>query len=175
MYLMKKKLSSVATSSLPPLLSGPATARDCRIQFAIPRFYTVGVAKLSYVEYEIEVAFVEPPPSSPSSCTPPPITSTPFRLHRRYRQFRDLHTAMCARYGAAVQFLSFPGRKLFNSRSEAVSAERQRDLQTYLNRLVSVLVKVPGTPLYSSQSRESLGLVATFFQTVPARHSSTDS
>jgi hypothetical protein len=108
-YLMKKKLSSAA---VPPLMSAASpSARDCRVQFAIPRFYTVGVAKLSYVEYEIEVSFVETPDIAAGT-----TEATPFRLHRRYRQFRDLHSTMCAKYGAAVQFLSFPGRKLFNSR-----------------------------------------------------------
>jgi hypothetical protein len=62
-------------------------------------------------------------------------------------------------------------------RSEAVSVERQRELQTYLNRLVSILVKVPGNPLYAAQSRQALATISTFFQTVPARlsSSSTDS
>jgi hypothetical protein len=108
-YLMKKKLSSAGSS---PLMSASPTARDCRIQFTIPRFYTVGVAKLSYVEYEIEVSFLEPPSPDRTSTA----ATTSFRLHRRYRQFRDLHSTMCAKYGTAVQFLSFPGRKLFNSR-----------------------------------------------------------
>ena len=172
-YLLKKKLSSATSSaSLPPLMSPPATARDCRIQFTIPRFYPVGVGKLTFIEYEIEVAFVESPSET---ATTSPLTTTPYRLQRRYRQFRDLHSTMCTRYGAAVQFLSFPGRKLFNSRSEGVSMERQRDLQIFLNRLVSILVKAPGNPLFSSQSRESLGLVSTFFQTVPSRPSSSSS
>ena len=47
---------------------------------------------------------------------------------------RDLHTNMCSRYGSAVQFLQFPAKKLFGSKTEAVSSERQRDLSTYLNR-----------------------------------------
>lgn len=120
----------------------------------IPRFYSVGVGKGSYVEYEVCINLLE--------------SGAQYLLHRRYRQFRDLHTSMCSRFGSAVQFLQFPSRKLFGSKTEAVSSERQRELVTYLNRLVSVCCKLPGCPLYSAQTRESLEAISPFFQTVPA-------
>ena len=124
--------------------------RDCRIQINIHRFYTTGVGKNSYVIYEVEISLVE--------------SESKFLVSRRYRQFRDLHTLMCSRYGSAVQFLQFPSRKLFGSKTEAVSSERQRDLQTYLNRLVSVCCKLPGSPLYTAQTREALETFSAFFQ-----------
>ena len=107
------------------------------------------MGKASYTEYTVTVHLLD--------------SGTQYRLHRRYRQFRDLHTALSARYGSAVQFLQFPSRKLFGSRTEAVSVERQRELQTYLNRLVSVCCKLPGCPLYTAQSRSALETFSTFF------------
>jgi len=146
MYLMKKKLSNTTN----PVLS---TNRDCRIQIEIPRYYSVGVGKQSYIEYEVNINVVE--------------SDARYSIYRRYRTFRDLHTVMCSKYGSAVQFLQFPSRKLFGSKTESVSSERQVDLQTYLNRLVSVCCKLPGSPLYKSQSRSQLETFSTFFQTSP--------
>lgn len=128
-------------------------SRDCRIQIEIPRYYSVGVGKQSYIEYEVNINVVE--------------SDARYSIYRRYRTFRDLHTVMCSKYGSAVQFLQFPSRKLFGSKTESVSSERQVDLQTYLNRLVSVCCKLPGSPLYKSQSRSQLETFSTFFQTSP--------
>lgn len=75
-----------------------------------------------------------------------------WSVFRRYRQFRDLHSVLGARYcsrpvlnctvallryGSAVSSLTFPSRKLFGSRSEAVSSERQRELGHYLTSLLA--------------------------------------
>ena len=115
----------------------------------------MGVGKQSYVEYEVNIKFSAEKESDELD---------EYTLHRRYRTFRELHTTMCSRYGPAVQFLQFPSRKIFGSKSESVSTERQRELTSYLNRLVSVLGRQPGTPLYANQNRESLERIATFFQ-----------
>ena len=79
-------------------------------------------------------------------------------MFRRYRQFRDLHSVLSARYcrtpvlncivallryGTAVSSLAFPSRKLFGSRSEAVSSERQRELGQYLTSLLAACSRYP--------------------------------
>ena len=84
------------------------------------------------------------------------MTSLPFCCHP---------SSLPPRYGVAVQALAFPGRKLFGSRTEAVSCERQRELQVYLNSLVSVATKIASCPLHMEQTREALTTFSTFFQT----------
>lgn len=148
MYLIKKKLSTTS----PP---NSNLSRDGRICITIPSFYTVGLGKQSYVSYEINIKIL-----SDVECE----DADEFTLHRRYRTFRELHSSMCSRYGPSVQFLQFPSRKIFGSKSESVSTERQRELTAYLNRLVSVLTKLAGTPLYQQQSRLALQRVDNFFQ-----------
>jgi len=155
MYLIKKKLSNVSS---PPV---PKAPQANPLTISIPRYHTVGVGKNSYVEYE--VVMVE-------MMGEEQITWT---LYRRYRQFRDLHSTMCTKYGAPVASLAFPARKLFGSRSEAVSSERQRDLQTYLNRLVSTCTKISSCPLHLGPSRQTLASFATFFQTNNAENTET--
>lgn len=153
MYLIKKKLSTATTS--PPK---PSTSVQPPLKISIPRYHTVGSGKSSYVEYEVAVEVGE---------------GERWQLYRRYRQFRDLHSLMVTKYGAPVQALTFPSRKLFGSRSEAVSAERQRELQTYLNTLVTTVSKVSTCPLFVSQTREAVTNFATFFQTNNAASSET--
>ena len=155
MYLIKKKLSNVGSQPV------PKAPKANPLTISIPRYHTVGIGKNSYVEYE--VVMVE-------MMGEEQITWT---LYRRYRQFRDLHSTMCTKYGAPVASLTFPARKLFGSRSEAVSSERQRDLQTYLNRLVSTCSKISSCPLHLGPSRQSLATFATFFQTNNAENTET--
>jgi len=153
MYLIKKKLSTTSSSSTKvPTPASPS------LKIYIPRFHTVGSGKSSYVEYEINVDAED---------------GESWRLFRRYRQIRDLHTLMASKYGAPVQALSFPSRKLFGSRTDAVSAERQRELQTYLTNLIVIVSKIPSCPLATSQSREALTNFSTFFQTNNASSSET--
>jgi len=155
MYLMKKKLSVVNS---PPL---PTVPKMNTLNISIPRYNTVGSGKTSYVEYEVVI--VEMLGEEQVNWT----------LFRRYRQFRDLHSSMCTKYGSSVTNLPFPARKLFGSRSEAVSCERQRELQVYLNKLMSTCSKISSCPLNLSQTRESLAAFATFFQTNNAASTET--
>jgi len=155
MYLIKKKLSVVSS---PPL---PKAPQANPLTISIPRYHTVGVGKTSFVEYEVVV--VEMVGEEQINWT----------LYRRYRQFRDLHSTMCSKYGTPVTVLAFPARKLFGSRSEAVSSERQRDLQTYLNKLVATCSKISSCPLHMGHSRQSLAAFATFFQTNNAENTET--
>merc|ERR1712142_1336368 len=155
MYLIKKKLSSVSSPA-------PTKAPPCNpLTISIPRFHTVGVGKNSFVEYE--VVLVELVGDEQLTWT----------LYRRYRQFRDLHSSLSSKYGTPVTSLTFPSRKLFGSRSEAVSSERQRDLQTYLNKLVMTCVKISSCPLHRGLNRQSLAAFATFFQTNNAESTET--
>lgn len=131
MYLMKKKLSTVSLPSASTTVPAP------RLILSIPRYLSVGSGKTAYVEYEVRVE----------------VAGAAWSLFRRYRQFRDLHSSLATRYGAPVQSLAFPGRKLFGSRTEAVSLERQRELQHYLSSLVAVAAKVTSCPLHREQTR----------------------
>merc|ERR1712013_766252 len=152
LLLMKKKLSTAAAPTRP--LPAPAAP----INLSIPRYHTVGTGKAGYVEYEIRVESG---------------AGEGWTLFRRYRQFRDLHTQLVNRYGVPIQSLPFPGRKLFGSKTEAVSSERQRELQQYLNSLISVSSKIAACPLHKAHTREALTSFATFFQTNNASQSET--
>ena len=152
-YLMKKKLSTAAAPTSRP--QPPATAL---INLSIPRYHTVGSGKAGYVEYEVRVESG---------------AGEGWTLFRRYRQFRDLHTQLVNRYGVPIQSLPFPGRKLFGSKTEAVSSERQRELQQYLNSLINVASKIAACPLHKAHTREALTSFATFFQTNNASQSET--
>ena len=132
-YLMKKKLSTAAAPTARPQPASPAL-----INLSIPRYHTVGSGKAGYVEYEIRVESG---------------AGEGWTLFRRYRQFRDLHTQLVNRYGVPIQSLPFPGRKLFGSKTEAVSSERQRELQQYLNSLISVASKIAACPLHKAHTR----------------------
>jgi len=152
-YLMKKKLSTAAAPA-----SRPEPASPALINLSIPRYHTVGSGKAGYVEYEVRVESGG---------------GEGWTLFRRYRQFRDLHTQLVNRYGVPIQSLPFPGRKLFGSKTEAVSSERQRELQHYLNSLISVASKIAACPLHKAHTREALTSFATFFQTNNACQSET--
>jgi len=155
MYLIKKKLSVV--NSPPP----PTQPQSNPLNISIPRYHTVGSGKTSFVEYEVVVVEVVGEEQ---------ITWT---LYRRYRQFRDLHSMLCTKYGSPVTSLAFPARKLFGSKSEAVSSERQRELQVYINKLVSTCTMISSCPLHLGHTRESLAAFATFFQTNNAASTET--
>jgi hypothetical protein len=154
-YLMKKKLS---TASAPTSTTRPQPAPLALVNLSIPRYHTVGSGKAGYVEYEVRVESG---------------AGEGWTLFRRYRQFRDLHTQLVNRYGVPIQSLPFPGRKLFGSKTEAVSSERQRELQQYLNSLISVASKIAACPLHKAHTREALTSFATFFQTNNACQSET--
>ena len=136
-YLMKKKLSTAAAPTPRPQPASPAL-----INLSIPKYHTVGSGKAGYVEYEVRVESG---------------AGESWTLFRRYRQFRDLHTQLVNRYGVPIQSLPFPGRKLFGSKTEAVSSERQRELQQYLNSLINVASKIAACPLHKAHTRYSLG------------------
>ena len=133
---MKKKLSTAAAPA-----SRPEPASPALINLSIPRYHTVGSGKAGYVEYEVRVESGG---------------GEGWTLFRRYRQFRDLHTQLVNRYGVPIQSLPFPGRKLFGSKTEAVSSERQRELQHYLNSLISVASKIAACPLHKAHTRLKL-------------------
>lgn len=154
MYLIKKKLSVVNTSS-------PVKQPAPVLSLAIPSYRTVGVGKTSYVEYEVSIT------------EPAAEEVTRWSVFRRYRQFRDLHSTLSTNYGHVVTSLPFPSRKLFGSRSDAVSSERQRDLQSYLNNLILTCSKVSSCPLRSGLSRENLYAFSSFFQTNNAESTET--
>merc|ERR1712112_719874 len=122
----------------------PQPASPALINLSIPRYHTVGSGKAGYVEYEIRVE---------------------SGAGEAWTLFR--------RYGVPIQSLPFPGRKLFGSKTEAVSSERQRELQQYLNSLINVASKIAACPLHKAHTREALTSFATFFQTNNACQSET--
>ena len=152
MYLIKKKLSVTSSGGSGKPAPGPS------LSLAIPTYRSVGAGKTGYVEYEVCVA--EP-------------GAERWSVFRRYRQFRDLHNSMCTKYGHVVTCLPFPSRKLFGSKSEAVSSERQRDLQSYLNNLLLTCSKISSCPLRAGLTRQSLSAFSSFFQTNNAESTET--
>jgi len=150
MYLIKKKLSQ--GNLVPPTSTPrPANRLGCGIQVRIPAYKTVSVGSNAYVEYEVKLTILD--------------TDTTWSLYRRFRQFRDLHVMLSAKYGQVVSKIPFPARKIFGSKSETVSNERQAELQTYLARLITTGCRVSSSPLYETQTRESLARFAPFFLT----------
>ena len=156
MYLIKKKLSVAGTVTTPE--SSRATPG---LTLSIPRYRTVGVGKTSYVEYEV--------------CVTERVgqEERTWSLFRRYSKFRDLHSNLSAKYGPAVTSLPFPSRKLFGSKSDAVSSQRQTDLHHYLNNLLFTCSKISSCPLRSGICRENLAALSTFFQTNNAESTET--
>jgi len=155
MYLIKKKLS-VASTGVSPSSSRPTPG----LTLSIPRYRTVGAGKTSYVEYEVCVKELGEEQRT-------------WSLFRRYSKFRDLHSNLSAKYGPTITSLPFPSRKLFGSKSDSVSSERQRDLQLYLNNLLFACSKISASPLRSGVNRENLAALSTFFQTNNAESSET--
>jgi len=155
MYLMKKKLSKGNLGQVTePTSTTPIRHRSpngCSFQVNLPRFKSVGQGSQSYVEYEVEVCILE--------------ADVTWRLYRRFSKFRELHVQLSHRYGEVIAKLPFPSRKLFGSKSETVSSERQKELQTYLNRLIATGCKISTSPLYTDQTRESLARFSPFFLT----------
>lgn len=143
-YLLKKKLheaSSVQSSlDADDNIGGGATP----IRVTIPRFRIIH----DHVEFEV-VVFTK-------DCC--------WSLSRRFRTFRDLHVSMCQRYGQAVQALYFPSRRLFGNTSSIVSAERQTQLQTYLNSLVQKCYALPGSPICEKPYQSALLELSGFFE-----------
>jgi len=156
MYLIKKKLSVANSPSTP----NPTKSAQSLV-VSIPCYRTVGAGKTSYVEYEVRVTETNGD------------QVTKWSLFRRYRQFRDLHSNLSTKYGHVITSLPFPSRKLFGSKSEAVSVERQRDLQNYLNHLLFTCSKISSCPLRSGLSRDNLSSLSSFFQTNNAEFSET--
>ena len=105
MYLIKKKLS-VANSQITPT----ATKSAQSLVVSIPCYRTVGAGKTSYVEYEVRL----------SETNGDQVIK--WSLFRRYRRFRDLHSNLSTKY--VITSLLFSIRKLFGSKSEAVSLEQ---------------------------------------------------
>jgi len=151
MYRMKKKLSQGAVSMPAEPTTRPAHRLSCGFQVSIPRWKTVSAGNNPFVEYEVEINMLEQDIS--------------WRLFRRFRQFRDLHVQLSQKYGDDVAKIQFPSRKIFGSMSAAVSNLRQRELQSYLNRLIATGCKLSTSPLYKEQTRESLARFAPFFLT----------
>ncbi|TRY79865.1 hypothetical protein TCAL_06049 [Tigriopus californicus] len=89
-----------------------------------------------------------------------------WTLERRFRMFRDLHVAMCHKYNALVQGLGFPSRRLFGNTSETVAAERQHQLESYLNALIQKCALQRECPLYNCFSGYRVAFVkfSPFFQ-----------
>lgn len=97
---------------------------------------------------------------------------------RRYSRIREMHLTMKRRYGDPVRIkcdlpvinvyitskkylftlnsqvaqIRFPRRQFFFAQTEAVATRRQRQLETYLRRLLVVCSKIPNCPIYESES-----------------------
>ena len=154
-YMLKRKLHE---TSLKKKISGgsnagnPAAGLDeadplTALTVSIPNFTLSGLGSNCHVEYQVNLKTLD----------------AQWAVIRRFRQFRDLHMAMITMYGPMVTALPFPSRRIFGSRSEHVSGERQRALTTYLNVLLLTLVKVESCPIYKNPSKSGLLKLSAFF------------
>lgn len=124
---------------------------DIELSASIPTFRMAGLGSSVHVEYEVNLR----------------AKDGQWTVLRRFRQFRDLHVQMCSVYGESVASIPFPSRRLFGNKSDHVSHERQRQLQSYLNTLLLVLstkVTTTNCSLYRSPFKSSLMQLSGFFQ-----------
>ncbi|CAL4084325.1 unnamed protein product, partial [Meganyctiphanes norvegica] len=91
--------------------------------------------------------------------------SDSWTVFRRYRRFRELHIYMCHKYGAPIEELYFPPRRLFGNFSEKVVGERRGQLEVYLQQLIVTCSDLEGSPLYRGPpGRDTLAAFSPFFQ-----------
>lgn len=146
-YMLKRKLHEEKKKAS---ISGNETnfAEHLGIlSVSIPSFTLSGIGSSCHVEYMVNVKAVD----------------ATWTVMRRFRQFRELHMTMMAAYGATVTSLPFPSRRLFGSRSDQVSGERQRQLNAYLNLLLLTLQKVESAPVYKNPTKEAMLKMSAFF------------
>ena len=152
-YLLRRKLHEAKSSEqLAPQLPTAAVVPESRpfdANVTIPSF-RMSSGPDSYIEY---VIWVRTGGDGKSWC-----------LHRRFRQFRVLHVAMCQTYGQMVTTISFPARRIFGNKSCNVAQERRQLLQRYLNTLIQSCAEVGRCPLYQNPTKPALIKFAAFFE-----------
>lgn len=146
-YMLKRRL---ADTSIAKKLSSQQNIQDedfSSLQISIPTFTMAGNGSSSHIEYQVNIKTAD----------------AQWTVMRRFRQFRDLHKAMMTIYGQIITNLPFPSRRIFGSRSEYVSGERQKQLCGYLNILLLTLLTTQNCPLFKNPSKVGLQKLSSFF------------
>jgi hypothetical protein len=158
-YMLKRKLHENTKMQVPGSnsISGQGDSSNSSdpdsllqegiVSVTIPTFTLSGIGSNSHVEYQVTIKSVD----------------AHWTVMRRFRQFRDLHMAMMSIYGKAVTVLPFPTRRIFGSRSETVSGERQTQLMGYINILLLTLLKIPSCPIYKNPTQDGVLKLSAFF------------
>lgn len=96
--------------------------------------------------------------------TPP--TGEPWEVRKRYREIRDLHDQLRARYGDATP--AMPARRILGTMDPSFIAQRQRQLQQYMD---DVMRLENGRDMLSTALLTFLGAPTVQGQaTLPVRH-----
>ncbi|PSN40524.1 Kinesin-like protein Klp98A [Blattella germanica] len=122
-----------ATSGVSLSLMSPSTSNLVAQWVQVPSYVLRGAGSTTHYEYEVRVD----------------MGGERWSLLRRYKRFRELHINMREKYGAPVETLIFPPRRLFGNSSETVARKRRKQLEDYIRNLLEVCSNIESCPLYS--------------------------
>ncbi|KAB7504257.1 Kinesin-like protein Klp98A [Armadillidium nasatum] len=120
----------------------------CGICVSLPSYELRGNGPNAYWEYHVRIT----------------IGRDTWFIFRRFRRFRELHIYMCHKYGSVIQDLRFPPRRIFGNHSLTVVEGRRKDLEIYLQQLITLCSDMEGSPLCDvPPSRDVLEKFSPFF------------
>ncbi|XP_033734280.1 kinesin-like protein KIF16B isoform X2 [Pecten maximus] len=117
------------------------------LKVTIPSYRLQGYGSDHHYEYEVKIM----------------IGEDSWTVYRRYSRFRLLHQDW-KRKIPEINSLVFPPKKLF-SRSEKVVAERQKQLELYMQNFLSICQRTPSCSLHSSNNKYLTKQVLCEFET----------
>ncbi|OWF53130.1 kinesin-like protein KIF16B isoform X2 [Mizuhopecten yessoensis] len=134
--------------SIEPLGSSLTLSGDLNLlKVTIPTYRLQGYGSDHHYEYEVKVI----------------IGDDSWTIYRRYSRFRQVHQDW-KRKIPEINSLVFPPKKLF-SRSEKVVAERQKQLELYMQNFLSICQRTPSCSLHSSNNKYLTKQVLCDFET----------
>ncbi|XP_071453576.1 kinesin-like protein Klp98A isoform X2 [Hetaerina americana] len=144
---------SYSSSLLTPMSMDEAdpTGSGCGIWVQIPSYHLRGSGTFTHYQYEVKVS----------------MEGEAWTILRRYRQFRQMHLSLKAKYGSKVEKIPFPPRKIFGKNLESLAKTRRKLLEVYLRHLLSVCCQIESCPLSSCRenpSRLTLFEFSSFFR-----------
>ncbi|XP_046401471.1 kinesin-like protein Klp98A isoform X2 [Ischnura elegans] len=144
---------SYSSSLLTPMSMDEAdpTGSGCGVWVQIPSYHLRGSGTFTHYEYEVRVS----------------MEGEAWTILRRYRQFRQMHLSLKAKYGSKVEKIPFPPRKIFGKNLESVAKTRRKLLEVYLRHLLSVCCQIESCPLFvcrENPSRLALFEFSSFFR-----------
>ncbi|XP_069117380.1 kinesin-like protein KIF16B isoform X2 [Argopecten irradians] len=117
------------------------------LKVTIPSYRLQGYGSDHHYEYEVKII----------------IGDDSWTIYRRYSKFRQLHQYWKNKI-PEVNSLVFPPKKLF-SRSEKVVAERQKQLELYMQNFLSICQRTPSCSLHASNNKYLTKQVLCEFET----------